>query len=80
MSIGNYSGIRIPDAVMKQCGFDDEEAELEINGNTLIVKPVKEKPRKNWDKAFKLMAQRGEDTLLIDDSLDRVEKITHMKY
>ncbi|MBV6342064.1 AbrB/MazE/SpoVT family DNA-binding domain-containing protein [Candidatus Magnetobacterium casensis] len=70
VSIGNYRGIKIPDTVMKQCGFDDEEAELEINGNILIVKPVKEKPRKNWDKAFKIMAQRGEDILLIDDSLD----------
>ncbi|MBF0537209.1 MAG: AbrB/MazE/SpoVT family DNA-binding domain-containing protein [Nitrospirae bacterium] len=67
--IGNSRGIRIPETVMKQCGFDDE-VELEVNGNKLIVKPVKEKPRKNWDKAFKLMAERGEDSLLIDDSLD----------
>jgi antitoxin MazE len=30
------------------------------------LKPVK-KPRDGWDEAFKKMAERGDDELLIDD-------------
>ena len=69
ISIGNSKGVRIPKSILEQCNFNDE-AELEVENNKLVIKPVKKKIRKGWDKAFKLMHERKEDTLLVDDLLD----------
>lgn len=68
ISIGNSKGIRIPKAILEQCYFD-KEAEMEVQGNVLLIKPVK-KVREGWDKAFQLMHERKEDALVISDSLD----------
>lgn len=68
ISIGNSKGIRIPKAILEQCRFN-KEAELEVQGNTLLIKPVK-KARQGWDEAFQLMHEREEDALLINDALD----------
>ncbi|RJQ23173.1 MAG: AbrB/MazE/SpoVT family DNA-binding domain-containing protein [Nitrospiraceae bacterium] len=68
ISVGNSKGIRIPKAILEQCRFN-KEAELEVQGNTLLIKPVK-KVREGWDKAFQLMHERKEDALVINDALD----------
>jgi antitoxin MazE len=69
VSIGNSKGIRIPKSIIDQCSFNNE-AELEVENNKLVIKPIKKKIREGWDKAFKLMHERKEDALLFDDSLD----------
>ncbi len=69
VSIGNSKGIRIPKSVLDQCNFNNE-AELEVENNKIVIKPVRKKSREGWDKAFKLMHERKEDILLLDDSLD----------
>ena len=69
VSIGNSKGIRIPKSVLEQCNFN-KEAELEVENNKIVVKPVRSKAREGWDKAFKLMHDRKEDVLLLGDSLD----------
>ena len=69
ISIGNSKGIRIPKSIIDQCNFNNE-AELEVENNKLVIKPIKKKIRAGWDKAFKLMHERKEDALLFDDSLD----------
>ena len=66
IKIGNSQGIRIPKAILSQCGFEDE-VEFSIENNTLVIKPVKTR-RKNWDAAFAKMAENGDD-LLIDADL-----------
>ena len=63
--IGNSRGIRIPKALLDQCGFGTT-AELEVEDGSLIVRPVA-KPRQGWDEAFRLMAERGDDALLDGD-------------
>jgi len=68
ISVGNSKGIRIPKVILEQCHFN-KEAELEVQGNALLIKPVK-KVREGWDKAFQLMHERKEDSLVINDSLD----------
>lgn len=68
ISVGNSKGIRIPKAILEQCRFN-KEAEMEVQGNVLLIKPVK-KVREGWDKAFQLMHERKEDSLVINDSLD----------
>lgn len=70
ITIGNSKGIRIPKTILKQCHLD-KEAELETEEDKIIIKPIKKKPRKGWREAFGAMRRREEDTLLIDDSVDR---------
>jgi antitoxin MazE len=69
VSIGNSKGIRIPKSILDQCNFN-KEADLEVEHNKLVIKPVKKKIREGWGNAFKLMHERKEDVLLLDDSLD----------
>ena len=69
VSIGNSKGIRIPKSILEQCNFD-KEAELEVENNKIVLTPVRRKSRNGWDKAFKVMHERKEDELLLDDSLD----------
>ena len=68
ISVGNSKGIRIPKAILEQCSFN-KEAELEVQGNTLLIKPVR-KVREGWDKSFQLMHERREDILVINDTID----------
>ena len=69
VSIGNSKGIRIPKSILDQCNFN-REAELEVQNNKLVIKPVRRKVREGWDKSFKLMHVRKEDVLAVNDSLD----------
>lgn len=69
VSIGNSKGIRIPKSILDQCNFN-KEADLEVQNNKLVIKPVKKKIRDGWGNAFKIMHERKEDALLLEDSLD----------
>jgi antitoxin MazE len=62
IQIGNSQGLRIPKPILKQCGFEGE-VELEVQDKQLIIKPYAP-VRKNWEKAFKIMARNGDDQLL----------------
>lgn len=66
VSIGNSKGIRIPNVLLKQFDFNDQ-VDLEIEKEGIVIKPVKSKAREGWDSAFKLMHERKEDSLLIDE-------------
>jgi antitoxin MazE len=67
--IGNSKGIRIPKAILEQCNIS-KQVSLEIKGNSIIIKPIKNKPRKDWDKYFKMMQDKKEDRLMINDQID----------
>ena len=67
--IGNSKGIRIPKAILEQCHFI-KEVDLRVQGNTVILKSIKQGVRQGWDEAFKTMHQKGDDRLLINDALD----------
>ncbi len=62
IKIGNSHGIRIPKPIIAQCGFE-EEVEFSVQNNALIIKSLKS-TRKNWDIAFKKMAENADDQLL----------------
>ncbi|GAB6156381.1 hypothetical protein JCM17380_51330 [Desulfosporosinus burensis] len=68
IKIGNSKGIRLPLAVLKQCGIDTK-VELEIKDNCIIIKPVIT-PRQGWAKAFELMHKNNDDSLLIPEEID----------
>ncbi len=70
IKIGNSKGLRIPKPILEQTGIMDD-VEIEVEKNQIIIRPVKD-VRDGWDDAFKLMGQKGDDELIIED-----EKISH---
>ena len=45
-----------------------------MRDDKLIIKPVEKKTRNGWKEAFSSMRKRDEDSLLVDESLDREMK------
>jgi antitoxin MazE len=68
IKIGNSKGIRLPLAVLKQCGIDSK-VELEIKENCIVIKPVST-PRQGWAEAFEVMHKNGDDSMLMPEELD----------
>jgi antitoxin MazE len=66
IKIGNSQGLRIPKPLLEQTGIMDD-VEIEIEKNRLIIRPVKNARREGWDKAFRMMAEKGDDGPLIDE-------------
>ena len=68
VNIGNSKGIRIPKSVLDQCHIEDE-VDMKISDSEIIIKPLKKKPRSNWETSFKKeIAKHGADSLQIPDS------------
>lgn len=62
VKIGNSQGIRIPKLLLERSNLA-EEVELEAEDNRIIIRSTKQ-PRQEWEHAFRLMAERGDDSLL----------------
>lgn len=67
--IGNSRGVRIPKTLLELCHIQNA-VNLTVKGETIFIRPVKRHPRAGWEAAFRRMHERGEDRLLIPDSLD----------
>lgn len=67
--IGNSKGIRIPKAVLEQCHIK-KTVNMEVKGESIIIKPCKEEPRKDWEQVFRKMHENKDDELLIEDNID----------
>ena len=67
--IGNSKGIRIPQSLLKICHIE-REVNLDVKGNTIMIRPLKRLPRNGWNEAFETMHRRKEDRLLMDDRFD----------
>ena len=65
IKIGNSKGIRLSKTLIEKYNLRDT-VELILEKGQIIIKPSSE-PRKGWDKAFKEMAENGDDQLLFDD-------------
>ena len=48
-----------------------DDVEIEVEKNQIIIRPVKN-VREGWDAAFKSMGKKGDDELIIDDSISNV--------
>ena len=66
--IGNSQGIRIPKALLKQCGFKGKVIATVEDGK-LVLSAVPD-PRSGWREEFKKMAHCGDDTLLDSDYIE----------
>jgi antitoxin MazE len=61
--VGNSRGILIPKPMLKQAGLQDE-AEILVEGNTLVLRQPKRAPRAGWAEASKKLAASGDDKLV----------------
>jgi antitoxin MazE len=71
--LGNSRGILIPKPLLKQAGLEDQ-AEILVEGNTLIVRRPKPAPRAGWAEASKEIAARGEDRLVLGDFANEADE------
>jgi antitoxin MazE len=71
VNVGNSKGIRIPKAILEQLGLS-EEVELSVCENQLVIRPGK-RPRADWEDQFRLMAARGDDRLLDDQTVSTTD-------
>ena len=71
VKIGNSQGIRIPKLLLERSNLA-EEVELEAEDNRIIIRSAKQ-PRQDWERAFRAMAERGDDELLDKDALTQTQ-------
>ena len=64
IKIGNSKGLRLSKTILEKYNIKDK-VELILEKDQIILKPIDE-PRKNWDKAFKIMSENGDDKMLMD--------------
>jgi len=58
-SMGNSQGVPIPKPLMQQVGLV-EQAERLVEGDALLLRSPKAKPRNGWAEASKELAARGD--------------------
>jgi len=68
VQIGNSKGIRLSKTILEK--YDIKDSVEVILEKEFIVLKAKDIPRKGWDKSFRKMHERGDDTLLINDVFD----------
>ena len=62
VKIGNSQGVRIPKLLLERSNLA-EEVELEAEDGRIIIRSTRQ-PRHDWERAFRSMAERGDDSLL----------------
>lgn len=69
--IGNSKGIRIPKAIIKQAHLENVELDFEVIENGLLIKPLINTPRKNWERnILEKKSQNSKDEGLLEDLLN----------
>lgn len=69
--IGNSRGVRLPKAVLEECGFTDA-ADLTVEGGRVVLTPLGS-PRAGWEEAFAAspaVPLTDEDRAWLDAPLD----------
>ena len=68
IKIGNSKGIRLSKTLLDKYNIQDT-VEVILEKGQIVIKPLS-RPRKGWEKAFKKMAENGDDRLMINDVFD----------
>ena len=68
IKIGNSRGIRLSKSILEKYNIH-EKVEIILEKGRIILKPI-EKPRKNWEAAFKKMHSENDDQMLTNDVFD----------
>jgi len=66
--IGNSKVIPLSQEILEQCKITND-VELQILGNTIVLKPAHSSVRRGWEESFQAMHNNGDDKLLVDDSI-----------
>jgi len=64
--MGNSRGLSIPSQLLKQVGLE-EQAEILVEGNTLVLRRPKKRVRSGWAEVTKRIAALGEDALVMPE-------------
>lgn len=64
--LGNSRGILIPKPLLNQAGLEDQ-AEILVEGNTLVVRRPRSAPRTGWAEASRQIAASGDDALVLPE-------------
>ena len=67
--IGNSKGIRIPKAILQQCGIE-KEVSMEVRDGRIILAPTSLQPRLGWREQFRALRLAEEEATYIPDLLD----------
>ena len=63
--MGNSSGVIIPKPLLGQVGLKTgDDVELTLEGDKIILAPVRQHPRAGWAEASRAIAEVGEDGLV----------------
>ena len=62
--VGNSRGIRIPKAILEQCGLQ-EAAEMRVEKDRLVIARER-RPREGWEEAFLAAGPSSNDELLLE--------------
>ena len=65
IKIGNSKGFRLSKTLIEKYNIKDK-VELILEKGYIVLKPISN-PRKDWEKAFKEMNEKGDDQLLFND-------------
>jgi antitoxin MazE len=65
--IGNSQGIRIPKVVLEQTQLKGE-VELEVRDQQILIRATT-KPRHDWGRKFRVMAEKGDDKFLDSEAI-----------
>lgn len=71
IQIGNSQGIRIPKMMLEETKLVGE-VELEVHPDGLLIRSA-QKPRGNWEAAFKALADNDDDQVLDASPATRFE-------
>jgi antitoxin MazE len=66
VKIGNSQGVRIPKLLLERSNLA-EEVEMEAQDDRIVIRSIRQ-PRQEWERAFRAMAERGDDSLVDGDS------------
>ena len=62
--MGNSSGVIIPKPLLGQVGLKTgDDVELTLEGDKIVLAPIRRRPRAGWAEASKAIAAAGDDEL-----------------
>jgi len=61
--VGNSLGIIIPKSMLEQAGLE-KEADMALERGAIVLRRVRQNPRRGWAKASRKVADAGDDKLI----------------
>ncbi len=68
IKIGNSKGLRLSKTILEKYNIKDK-VEMILEKGQIILRPI-DRPRENWEEAFKELNANNDDELLLDDVFD----------